>query len=111
MSSQSPFDARPDPELGAALRDALSGPHAGAFVTRVMARVRQQRQRGWEDELTRWFWQGLVAASLAAVLAGWGWSRLATQETADATVARALLEGSQPVADIMAASLATQFRP
>jgi hypothetical protein len=111
MSEHSPFDAAPDPELGPALREALTGPHAGAFVTRVMARVRQQRQRGWEDELARWFWQGLAAASLATVLAGWGWRHLATQESTDASVARALLDGSQPVADIMVASLTTQETP
>jgi hypothetical protein len=112
MSDISPFDAAPDPELGPALREALAPHHDGAFVTRIMARVRQQRQRGWEDELARWFWQGLVAASLATVLAGWGWTHLVTQDAGDASVAaRALLDGSQPVADIVIASMTNPETP
>ena len=72
MNEHSPFDSAPDDQLGAALRDALPTPFGGAFVNRVLARLRQQRPRSWDEELAGWFWQGLVAASLVTVLAGWG---------------------------------------
>ena len=57
MNEHSPFDAAPDPELGAALREALAMPFGGAFVNRVRSRLNQQRQRSWDDELAGWFWQ------------------------------------------------------
>lgn len=105
MSDVSPFNAAPDPELGAAIREALAMPHAGAFVARVRARL---GKRAWEDELAGWFWQGLVAASLAAVLVGWGWSRVATTATTDASVASELLDGSRPGADILLVAMTSE---
>ncbi len=109
MSEHSPFDAERDPELGSALRDALAMPFEGAFVNRVRARLNQRQQAGWEDILARWFWQGLVAASLAALLAGWGLVK-ATPATAgddvaaSPTVASQLLDGSAPGASVLLAS-------
>ena len=97
MSDMSPFTAAPDPELGSALREALAMPHDGAFVARVRARL---TKRAWEDELAGWFWQGLVAASLATVLAGWSWSQGATTSATDASVASELLNGSRPGSDV-----------
>ena len=97
MSDMSPFSATPDHELGAALREALAMPHDGAFVTRVRARL---GKRTWENELAGWFWQGLVAASLATVLAGWSWSQGATTASTDASVASELLNGSRPGSDV-----------
>ena len=70
MSDMSPFSASRDEELGAMLRDALAPHHDAAFVTRVRARVGVQ-QPAWENELARWFWQGLAAASVAMVAAGY----------------------------------------
>lgn len=105
MSDLSPFDAAPDAELGMAIRDALAMPHDGAFVTRVRARI---GKRAWEDELAGWFWQGLVAASLATVLAGWGWSRTATTATAEVSVASELLDGSRPGADILLVAMTSE---
>ncbi len=110
MNDQSSFDATPDAELGAALRDALAMPFGAAFVGRVRARL-TQRQRGWEDELARWFWQGLVAASLVTVLAGWGLNGLQTAEQAESTTAFQLLEGSAPGADVLLASIASTEQP
>lgn len=98
MSDLSPFNDAPDLKLGAAIRDALTLPHDGAFVARVRARL---GKRAWEDELAGWFWQGLVAASLATVLAGWSWSRGATIASAETSVASQLLDGSRPGSDVL----------
>jgi hypothetical protein len=110
MSEHSPFDATPDPKLGVLLRRALTAPHGAAFVARVRARL-NQRQTGWEDELARWFWQGLVAASLVTMLTGWGLTHLGAGESADAaasaSVADQLLDGSQPGANVILASMST----
>lgn len=108
MSEHSPFDSAPDAELGAALREALAMPFGGAFVNRVRARL-NQRQRSWDEELSGWFWQGLVAASLVAVLAGWGINSFSSADESDvtptATVASQLLEGTTPGANVLLASM------
>lgn len=105
MSDLSPFNDLPDLELGAALREALAMPHDGAFVTRIRARI---GKRAWEDELAGWFWQGLVAASLATVLAGWGWSHIATTAATDASVASELLDGARPGTDILLVAMTAE---
>src|SRR5206468_1543844 len=59
-----PFDHRPDPALGAALRQALEpqeGSHA-AFVARLLARVDDSRGAGsWDRVLARWARVGVAA--------------------------------------------------
>ena len=115
MSEHSPFDSAPDPELGAALREALPAPFGGAFVNRVCARLRRQRPRSWDEELAGWFWQGLVAVSLVTVLAGWGLKTLASADESDAvastSVASQLLEGSTPGANVLLASMSSADTP
>jgi hypothetical protein len=116
MSEHSPFDAAPDAELGAALREALAMPFGGAFVNRVRARLGQHRQRSWDDELAGWFWQGLVAASLVTVFAGWSLNHFAaaadeTETAVTATVAGQLLEGSAPGTNILLASMTAADTP
>lgn len=114
MSELSPFDAAPDAELGVALRDALAMPFGGAFVNRVRSRM-QERQRSWDEELAGWFWQGLIAASLVTVLAGWGFNRLSTPtdetDVATATVASQLLEGTTPGTTVLMASMTAADTP
>lgn len=100
MSDISPFDASPDTELGSALRDALDAPHHDAFVTRVRARMGAPG-RAWEDELAGWFWQGLVAASLATMLAGWSWTKGATLPSSETSVASELLTGDRTGTEIL----------
>jgi len=101
-----PFSAAADPELGAALRDALAPHFPEAFVGRVMARLAQRQQRSWDEELAQWFWRGLVAASLVVAVASWGWTHVSdASDLADASVASQLLDGSKPVADIVIASM------
>jgi hypothetical protein len=114
MGESSPFDAERDIELGAAMRDALEMPFGGAFVNRVRARLSQRRARSWDDELAGWFWQGLIAASLVTVLAGWGLQMLGSTDDIDTptqTVASQLLEGSQPGVNVLLASLSTRESP
>ena len=108
--NMSPFSAEADPELGQALRSALAPHFDAAFVGRVMARLAQRQSRSWDEELAQWFWRGLVAASVAVVLAGWGWTRVSVSpDTSDASVSVAseLLDGSRPVADIVIASMSS----
>jgi hypothetical protein len=115
MNEHSPFDSAPDAELGAALRDALEMPFGGAFVNRVRARLNQSRGRSWDEELAGWFWQGLVAASLVTVLAGWSlnsFSGTAADETeTTASIASQLLEGTTPGASILLSSMTATDTP
>ncbi len=65
MTTPSPFDHRPDPELGAALRAVLSGGDDRAFAQRVVAAAEGQlgaRPADWVDQLVRWARPGLAAA-------------------------------------------------
>lgn len=104
MSDISPVQASPDAELGSALREALEAPHAAAFVTRVRARMGAPG-RAWEDELAGWFWQGLVAASLATMLAGWSWTQGATNPSSETSVASELLSGESTGTEILLVAL------
>ncbi|HEY4320571.1 MAG TPA: hypothetical protein VGM77_05265 [Gemmatimonadales bacterium] len=113
MNEPSPFDAGPDAQLGAALRDALAMPFGAAFVQRVRARL-VTRQRTWDEELAGWFWQGLVAASLVTVLAGWGLNHFSARDEAEASntsVASQLLEGSTPGVSVLIASMRSSEAP
>jgi hypothetical protein len=69
--SRTPFDHRPDPIVGAALRDALSAPGDAAFVARVMAAAAQPLARSPVDVLAGWARPGIAAAALAAMAAGY----------------------------------------
>jgi len=115
MSEHSPFDSAPDVELGAALREALAMPFGGAFVNRIRARLGQHRTRTWDEELAGWFWQGLVAASLVTVLAGWGLntftSSVEESDTSTTSVAAQLLEGSTPGVNVLLASVTSTETP
>lgn len=66
-----PFEARPDEELGALLRQHLGGSDEAAFVARLRhAVVRADRAESWEV-LAGWARPGLVAAGLAAAAIMW----------------------------------------
>ncbi|MGH7522272.1 MAG: hypothetical protein ACREMI_13440 [Gemmatimonadales bacterium] len=72
MRDSQPFDHRPDPDLGAALRDALDPQgDQSAFVARVMAQYDTALDRAsipTLDILASWFRPGIVAAAAALVL-------------------------------------------
>jgi hypothetical protein len=80
----SPFDHRPQRDLGKTLRELLEAGDNRAFVARVMAKVRAldiRRLHGdWWKVLVAWARPGLVAAAALVVLA-FGWT-LATAPTA-----------------------------
>lgn len=69
-----PFDHRPDPVLGAALRAALDPGEEAAFVARVLAKCASARAPTWEI-LSGWAHRGLVAAAAAALVAGFAAGR------------------------------------
>ncbi|MDZ4673430.1 MAG: hypothetical protein SGI84_03185 [Gemmatimonadota bacterium] len=65
------FDAQPDEELGALLRQHLGGADEAAFVARLRHAVEQaDRAESWEV-LAGWARPGLVAAGLAAAAIMW----------------------------------------
>ena len=69
--SQTPFDHRPDPRLGAALREALGAPQdRAAFVGRVLAGAARTPGHPVEHLLARWAARGIVVAAAAAFVAG-----------------------------------------
>ncbi|MSR06822.1 MAG: hypothetical protein EXR93_07145 [Gemmatimonadetes bacterium] len=84
MTDNSPFDHRPDPELGDWLRGALSIPDEPAFVARVMAQVPAHMAReNWLDILGDWARPGLAAAAVLVMLAGFWLGRIVTNPQGD----------------------------
>ena len=64
-----PFDHRPDPVIGAALRRALEPGDEAGFVARLLARLETVRPRYWEV-LASWARVGIAAAVVAALVGG-----------------------------------------
>jgi hypothetical protein len=105
-----PFDHRPDPVLGAALRDALQprGQGGATFRDRVLAAV-ERTPVPVVDVLARWSRFGIAAAVVAALAAGALVARNGRQ--AESAVSRsdpgALIAGVQsPDADMLLAGYA-----
>lgn len=73
MTPMSPFDHRPDPQVGGALRDVLQATDDAAFTRRVVAAAETilggEHSPEWWEVLVRWARPELAAASLA-LLAG-----------------------------------------
>lgn len=73
MTDDRTFDHRPDPELGAALRAALTPGDQARFVARVTARYDAVLEAAtvptWEV-LASWSRRGVAAAAAAAVIVG-----------------------------------------
>ena len=67
--AKTPFDHRPDPLLGAALREALQPGDGAAFVQRVLAAADRAPER-LVDVLAGWSRLGIAAAVVAALAAG-----------------------------------------
>jgi hypothetical protein len=67
--TQTPFDHRPDPVLGEALRAALDPGDAAPFVARVLAAADRRAAHTFEV-LAGWARRGLAAAMILAALAG-----------------------------------------
>jgi len=67
MSSSEPFDRRPDPSLGARLREALTPEEGTAFTRRVL--VALDAPTFW-DVLATWARPGLAAGIVLLALLG-----------------------------------------
>ncbi len=102
--SRTPFDHRPDPIVGAALRDALTQGGEAAFVARVMAAAARPLARSPVDVLAGWARPGIAAAVVAALIAGYAVGRgLSTpNESLDDAMVTAL--GSSPSTAALAES-------
>jgi hypothetical protein len=103
-----PFDHRPDPRLGAALRHALDAGDDAAFVARVLARAAAVRPGSWDTVLARWARLGLAAAMLVALAAGYAIGRTGlSPSAARPSVAETLLtrRAPPPEVDVVLASV------
>lgn len=102
--SRTPFDHRPDPVVGEALRAALTAEGDAAFVARVMAAAARPLARSPVDVLAGWARPGIVAATLAALLAGYAVGRglSVPRESLDEAMVTAL--GSSPSTAALAKS-------
>lgn len=66
MEKALPFDHRPDPVLGAALREALGAADHSTFVAQVTAALAVPHPVHW-DVLASWARRGITAACVAAI--------------------------------------------
>lgn len=87
MSEFTPFDHRPDPVLGDALREALTTGDDAAFARRVLAQWPGTPSESWWDVLGEWAGPGLAAAVLLLLATGmWLAGHRSPSETAFAPV-------------------------
>ena len=105
--SNTPFDHRPDPVLGDALRAALAPRGRAEFVARVLAAAERPADP-MVDVLARWSRLGIAAALLAALAAslvvGRG-NRVATESVVGGADPEAVVAGVQaPEAGVLYAS-------
>lgn len=100
MSGPSPFDHRPDPELGAWLREALDQGGEQAFLDRVLAaagRVEAGVPAAWQV-LGGWARHG-VAAVLVGLAAATIWlSSASTRNEAEPSLEEVFLASAEAVA-------------
>lgn len=96
MKEPLPFDHRPNPLIGDALRQVLEPGDAAEFVARVLARAEQVRAPSWDAVLARWARAGVAAAVLVAAAAGYLVGRAAGTPTGRPSLDDALLAPAQP---------------
>ncbi len=101
MTEPTPFDSRPDPELGAALRAALGPGQDALFAARFRAALAAESPL---EVLARWVWPG-VAAAAALLLAAGLWAGRPESATLAATLDQAFAPGE------LAALVAGDSRP
>lgn len=100
MKDPLPFDHRPDPLLGRALRRALDPGDGAAFVARVLRRAAQVRAGSWDAVLAHWARLGVAAAMVIALAAGYLLGRsAATFAPRRPSVPDALLLPAMPAPD------------
>jgi len=91
MKEPLPFDHRPDPLVGEALRQTLDPGDAAPFVARVLARAAEVRIASWDAVLARWARPGVAAAVLVALAAGYLVGRASAAPVSRPSVYDALL--------------------
>jgi hypothetical protein len=105
--SRTPFNHRPDPDLGAALRRALEPADQAAFVARVLAAAARPLAgaaggaRSPVDVLAGWARPGIAAAAVAALVAGYALGRelaTRTEESLDEAMVTALAPSASAAA-------------
>jgi hypothetical protein len=101
MTASSPFDHRPDPEIGAALRQLLTTTDDAAFAARVEAAAAPLFRRGtpgWWEVLGAWARPG-VAAALAVTATATLWLAVASlRSDRDVTIEDALRRAGEGLA-------------
>lgn len=94
MTRQDPFDSRPDPVLGARLREYLDPGDNAAFVARF--RTRLPRSGGQWATLAGWARPGIAAALILAASVGY-WVVLREARAAPAGAVTEIVTGDQPI--------------
>jgi len=100
MSGPSPFDHRPDPELGALLREVLDQGGDDAFLDRVMAavgRVEAGVPAAWQV-LGGWARHGVAAALVGLAAATIWWASASTRNEAEPSLEEVFLASAETVA-------------
>lgn len=103
--NDTPFNHRPDPVVGAALRRALTATDNAAFVARVLAAAARPLARSPVDVLAGWARPGIAAAVVAGLIAGYvvGRELTAPRESLDEAMVTAL--SSNPSTSALAKSV------
>ncbi len=92
MQENTPFDHRPDPVLGSALRQALARGDESAFVAELMGSAERAGAASWDAVLARWARVGVTAAVIVVLVAAYVVGRSqATAASRRGPVADALL--------------------
>jgi len=100
MSGPSPFDHRPDPELGALLRQALDQGGEDAFLDRVMAAaggVEAGVPAAWQV-LGLWARHGVAAALVGLAAATIWWASASNRNEAEPSLEEVFLASAETVA-------------
>lgn len=100
MSGPSPFDHRPDPELGALLRQVLDAGGDDAFLDRVLAaagRIEAEAPAPWQV-LGVWARHGVAAVLVGLAAATIWWASASKRSEAEPSLEEALLASAETVA-------------
>ncbi len=109
MTLPSPFDHRPDPELGAVLRDALASGGEPAFVGRVLAAVARTEGGSstlWWRVLGTWARHGVAAALVLLAGATIWWASASSRNEAEASLEELFLASAGAAPPFLTATTA-----
>jgi hypothetical protein len=101
MTTPSPFDHRPDEEIGSALRELLSAGSDAVLAARITAAAASVYGRGgvlWSEVLGGWARPGVAAAAVLALAATLWTATASSQPEPEVTLEDAL----RPVAESVA---------